>query len=97
MRELFVYWRAAPDAAAAAAAAAQRLQAILCQRHPGLVARLFRRAHAPGDPPTLMETYAHPQGIDAGLQAAIEQAAAAALQAWCRGPRHVEVFERVGG
>ncbi len=97
MRELFIYWRSASQVAAAAEAAAAALQEALRRQHPGLVTRLYRRTDAAGADATLMETYAHPAGIDAALQAAIEQTAAPALRAWCRCPRHLEVFERIGG
>lgn len=97
-RSLFVYWktpRATLDAAAAAVAAAQH---DLVARHPGLQARLYRRADA-GDSgsgaalATLMETYARVGGIDDALARAIGAVAERAGTAYRQGPRHVEVFE----
>ena len=97
-RELFVYYRVAAAAAHGARSAVETLQAALCDTHPGLEARLLRRR---GDGPaggveTWMETYARPaspDGVDAALQRAIEEGAAAALAAWVDGARHGEAFE----
>jgi len=78
------------------------MQAALCERHPGLIAQLFVRADGAQTPVgavTLMETYAQQApasdaaaGVSPALQAELE-AAAAVLQPWLRGTRHVEVFE----
>jgi hypothetical protein len=94
-RELFVYWRATLADARRAETAAAQLQAALRERHPGLVARLYRRTDSEADIATLMETYTHPAGIDQALQAAIDDAAGRALGTWCIGTRHVEVFEAI--
>ena len=94
-KALFIYWKLDAGRTAEATAAASRLQAGLQARHPGLQAGLYRRADVPGGVATLMETYAHPAGVEAPLQAAIEADAAVALQDWCTGPRHVEVFESI--
>jgi Domain of unknown function (DUF4936) len=107
MRELFVYWRLERHELAAARQALQQFQHALEAEWPGLQARLLVRAdgadgaddtggsggsggsgHA-----TLMETYAREEGIAPGLQADIVALGAQAAARWCRGPRHVEVFE----
>ncbi len=79
------------------------MQAALCERHPGLIAHLLVRvdgAQTPVGAVTLMETYAQQAppsdaaaGVSPALQAELEEAAAAVLQPWLRGARHVEVFE----
>jgi hypothetical protein len=101
-RQLFIYWRCPAAQAGAAQTAARAMQATLCERHPGLIANLLVRvdgAQTPVDEVTLMETYAQQAppsdaaaGVSAALQAELE-AAAAVLQPWLRGARHVEVFE----
>jgi len=99
-RQLFVYWRCAGADAAAALAAARSLQSTLRDRHPGLRCALYLRSDATTPEATLMETYAldaalRPGGLDAALQQAIDEAAVAAMGAWQRGVRHVEVFDAV--
>ena len=96
MREVFVYYRVRVADASAVHAAAQAMQARLRARHPGLIARLMRRADAPTGDETWMETYAvdparAPEGVSAALEAAIA-VAAIALQPLLAGPRHAEVF-----
>lgn len=96
-RSLFVYWktpRAMLDAATASLAAAQR---GLVERHPGLQARLYRRADDDGELATLMETYARDGGIDATLAQAVDAAADGASAGFRHGARHVEVFEEGPG
>jgi hypothetical protein len=94
MRELFVYWRLERHDLAAASLAMQRFQATLEADWPGLVARLYERADDAGsDTTTLMETYARDGGIAPGLQADIVALGNEAAGRWCRGPRHVEVFD----
>ncbi len=96
-RELFIYWHTGADEAAAAVEAATRLQRELRLQHPGLQARLYRRADDKPGCATLMEVYARPPlGVDAALEAAIS-AAAAALGAHGDGARHVEAFDSAGG
>ena len=96
MRELYVYYRVPRAAATVAREAVSAAQAALRAEHPGLVARLLRRdGAAPADAQTWMETYARPAcaaGVDAALQAAIDDAAAPLL-AFIDGPRHVEAFD----
>ena len=92
-RSLFIYWKAGREHAAAAAADALAAQRSLAQRHPGLKARLYRRADEAGATVTLMETYARPGGVGAALQAEITLAGARAGAPWCQGARHVEVFD----
>ncbi len=101
MRELFVYYRVANQAAAPARAAVLAMQAQLQRAHPSLIARLLCREAVCGAEdadPTWMETYAvdpervdTPIHLDLALQAAIETAAEA-LAPGLIGPRHTEVF-----
>ncbi len=95
MRELFVYWRLERHELGAARQALQQFQAALEADWPGLQARLYVRADEGDavDHATLMETYARDGGIAPGLQADIVALGAQAAARWCRGPRHVEVFE----
>ena len=101
-REFYIYWRVAADRTPAAAAAMTAWQAALCERHPGLQARLLLRAD--GDATdggavqnTLMETYAIGGGIGQALHSEILVQGAQAAAAWCQGLRHVEVFDPVSG
>ena len=94
MRELFVYYRVDPAAAAAARDAVAAMQARLRARHPGLLARLLARADDGATTQTWMETYALPSsrdGVDRRIEVAIETEAAA-WAALRSGPRHVEAF-----
>ncbi len=92
-RELFIYWRVQPGQLAQAMAAAASWQALQRAAWPALQARLYRRADEPDAAPTLMETYAAPGGIDAAWQQRLVTQGELALQPWCQGARHVEVFE----
>ncbi len=89
----YVYYRVDAGDADAAVAAAQAVQARLRAEHPGLQAELLKRPGLRDGQVTLMETYAFAPQQDA---AAVESQAAAATAGWRRGPRHVEVFERLG-
>lgn len=96
MRELFIYYRVRCVDAAAARAAVLASQQHLCDRHPGLRARLLRRPEEADGLQTWMETYAtdtmqDPAGITTALQADIEYGAQATLH-WVEGSRHTEVF-----
>jgi hypothetical protein len=94
VRELFVYWRLDRHDRAAARQALQEFQAGLEAEWPGLVARLYERADDDGTgQATLMETYAREGGIAPGLQADIVALGAQAAGRWCRGARHVEIFD----
>lgn len=88
-RELFVYWHTGPALAAGALAAARCFQRTLCDAHPGLVARLYRRDDAACGRVTVMETYAAPAGLDDSIWAAVR------APAWCPGTRHLESFDPV--
>lgn len=88
LRELYVYYRVAEEALPAALAAVRAFQTELAQEHPALQARLLRRPELREGQVTLMETYALPGGIPAGLAERIA-AGTPALPA----PRHVEAFE----
>lgn len=92
MRELYVYWKAPK---ASDMAPVRSAQAALAQQHPGLHARLLRRADdsSGAATDTWMEIYAAPAGIGPALQATIEAALAPALAQLAAGPRHAEVFD----
>jgi hypothetical protein len=97
-RQLFIYYRVNAAQADDAVAAVSAMQRLLRERHAGLQTALLRRPETNDPELTLMETYAldasaAPAGIDAGLQAAIEQQAKQSLSALIAGARHVEVFE----
>ena len=94
MRSLFIYYRVAVTRAAAAFQAAQALQLELRDRHPGLVAVLWRRPGEQDGMQTWMETYTHPEGVSPELEALIIAAAQNFQRDWIQGPRHVEVFEQ---
>jgi hypothetical protein len=91
-RELYLYWRTSRADAAAATHAIRAWQQALTMDHPGLQARLLRRADEVVAELTLMETYAVPGGIGAALQQQIAERGDAVSALWRRGPRHVEVF-----
>ena len=92
-RQLFIYYRVAPDRASEVKAAALALQRRLRAEHAGLVAALLERPGTVQRPDTtLMETYAvdaavSPHGVDDALASRIEMLAAALGV-----ERHVEVF-----
>ena len=94
-REIFIYWRVAPQALAKAGSAMQAWQAALRARHPGLQTRLYSRSDTAAGDATVMETYVltGAEGIDGALHGAIVEQGAEAAAAWCLGTRHVEVFE----
>jgi hypothetical protein len=95
VRELFIYYRIPVDAAPAAREAVEAMQAALCQRHPGLSARLLRRPDEQDLQQTWMEIYAMhgaASGVTPRVEADIAQAAAAALAPFAAGSRHTEVF-----
>lgn len=97
-RELYVYWRLAPDQVPQAAAAMAHWHADLAARHGGLQTRLLRRADSGGEGEslaTLMEIYVCPAGVGPALQTEIEAEGAQAAARWCQGIRHVEVFEPI--
>lgn len=96
-RELFIYWRVVRAEAEAARDAARAMQAMLRLQHPHLVASLYQRADETADTVTLMETYRRPGGLDADLQVLLQAAGQQALQAFCQGARHIEVFEPING
>ncbi len=86
----YVYYRVGSDDVGAVAAAVMAAQRALVAAHPGLAAECLRRPGAADGQVTLMEVYDFAPGHDT---AAIEARAAAASARWCRGARHVEVFE----
>ncbi len=90
-RQLFIYWKIAPEALPAALAAVLQAQAQLRADWPGLQAQVLQRcepAATSAGMATVMETYRSPAGIDAEGEALIE----AALVGIAPGPRHVEAF-----
>lgn len=96
MRELFIYYRLRPENAPAAEAAVRAFQAMLCEQHPQLIARLLHGADTTGTNRTWMETYStdparDAAGVTATLQADIESQARALLP-WLDGSRHTEAF-----
>lgn len=98
-RQLFIYYRLASVEVPAACAAVRQAQQALCERHPGLQARLLQRPEtgANGER-TLMEVYAmdasvEPAGVSTALQSAIADQLGGALQSWLSpDARHTEVF-----
>jgi hypothetical protein len=91
-RELYLYWRTGSADHAAATIAMRAWQQALQKEHPGLEARLLRRADEAAAEITLMETYLQPGGIGPALQQQIADAGDAVSVPWRRGPRHIEVF-----
>jgi hypothetical protein len=93
MRELYVYWKAPRTAAVTSELNAALAE--LMQRHPGLQARLLRRADdGSSEALTWMEVYTAPGAIiNAVLVAEIEAVLAPRLARFGAGPRHIEVFE----
>lgn len=96
-RELYVYYRVAPQHADALMLAVSAMQDRLRHAHPGMQARLLRRTDEIAGVDTWMEIYALPTttgdaGVDETTRACIEHEAAA-WQHLCAGPRHTEVFE----
>lgn len=91
-RELYLYWRTGRADAAAATIGIRAWQQDLQKEHPGLQARLLRRADQSAAELTLMEIYTAPGGIGPALQQHITDRGDAVSAAWRRGPRHLEVF-----
>jgi hypothetical protein len=95
-RELYVYYRVTAAAWQAALAAVRHHQQRLRAEHPGLAARVLRRAEEQADAITLMEVYRFDNDASAcicdALQAHIE-GAATALAPWLIGTRHTERFD----
>ncbi len=93
--ELYIYWKVGAAQAQPALEAARALQRALQQQHPGLQARLLQRADDTTGSTTLMEIYATPEGIGAGLLNAIEAEAALHLAPLAppAAQRHIERFE----
>jgi len=91
VRELFVWYRVAPAREQEASAFVLEMQRALVREIPGLATRLLVRSEPSLDRQTWMETYAHPGGIDAAAEAAIERRARE-LSALIDGERHAEAF-----
>ncbi|HEU5296870.1 MAG TPA: DUF4936 family protein [Burkholderiaceae bacterium] len=93
--ELYVYYRVAPANWRVALQVVYDFQRRLRGEHPGLAARVLRRAADGSDAVTLMEIYAFTDdraaGVDAALRSRIEDAATA-LAPLLTGPRQIEVF-----
>jgi hypothetical protein len=90
-RELYVYYRVDPTAAAEALDVIRDWQLALVSAHAGLSARVLRKEGRPGEAPTFMEIYRCASGVSIELQASIERSATA-LGDRVQGSRHVEVF-----
>lgn len=90
--ELYIYYRAPARQAETLANAVQRMQQQLTAQHPGLEARLLRRADERDGELTWMETYRLPADADPATLAASIADAAQALRPWLAGERHVEHF-----
>jgi len=93
-RALFVYYRIDANALGAVLQAVRQMHDALVAGSPALQTTAWRRPDLREGELTVMETYLHPDGIDAALERRIEQAAQA-LSPWLRGDRHTEVFERL--
>jgi Domain of unknown function (DUF4936) len=90
--QVFAYYRVRPADASAAIAAVRTLHDSLRAAMPGLMCTLSRRADGDTELLTLMETYAHADGVGEVWRITIECGAREALAAWVVGKRHVEVF-----
>ena len=90
--QVFVYYRVQAGDAAAAIAAGRTFQIDLRALLPGLNCTLNRRADDSGEQLTLMETYAHAEGVGPAWTRDIERLGRDALAAWIVGERHLEVF-----
>ena len=90
--QLYVYYRVRPADAAALIAGVRTLHADLQTTLPGLICSLSQRTHDSAELITVMETYAHGDGLPASWQRNIEQQAQRRLAAWIVGERHAEVF-----
>jgi hypothetical protein len=96
MRELYLYWKLPADQATAALPALRAWQQALCAAHPGLEARLLRRADQASAPvQTWMEIYRQPgAGVDDALQQRIRSEGDALLAAVsASATRVLEVFD----
>jgi hypothetical protein len=91
---LFIYYKVEPAHAAAFEEAVRRMQADLRRAHEGLLARLWIRTDAQASAQTWMETYEHPDGVNA-LTATLIELAAQDLPPGQIGTRHVEMFSNV--
>jgi hypothetical protein len=97
LRELFIYWHCERAQAGAAIAGLVAFQSELLVEFPGLQARRYLRMDDALPQATIMETYLDPvQALEPEVQDLLLARSAQALRPWCRGQRHVEVFERLG-
>ena len=95
-RQLFFYWRIAPDQLNKALSALHDWQAQLMQSTPQLVARLYVRAETAAQHATVMETYAMASagaGIDSALEASLRAHGEALSASFRDGPRRLEAFD----
>ncbi len=97
-RSLYVYYRVPREQQAAVRSAVEAIQRQLQREHPGLSARLMRRADEGADASeaTWMEIYEHA----AGVSIACEQSLKALMQGLppaLMGARHTEVFCQMAG
>ena len=95
-RQLFFYWRAAPDHVDAGLSALQTWQAQLTQTMPTLLARLYVRCEPAVGRTTVMETYAIAAtgaGVDSALEAQLRTQGDALSAEFRDGPRQLEAFD----
>lgn len=90
--QVYIYYRVKRADAAALIGAVQDLQAELTTALPGLRCSLAQRVETGADLLTLMETYAHPEGLSEAWRHALEGRANTQLARWTVGVRHVELF-----
>ena len=90
--QLYVYYRVRQADAAALIAGVRKWHADLQATWPGLICSLGQRTQDSAELITMMETYAHAEGLPAAWQHDIEQQAQKRLGTWIVGQRHAENF-----
>ena len=90
---LYIYYRVRAADAPQLITAVRDLQANWRSELPGLDCTLSQRVDDSESHLTLMETYAHPQGLSPEWQRTIEAGVERRLGGWIDGERHVERFE----
>ena len=97
-RQLFFYWRAAPDHVDAGLSALQTWQAQLMQNTPTLLARIYVRSDPASKRTTVMETYTiatSGAGVDDALEAMLRTQGDALSAAIRDGRRQLEAFDEL--
>lgn len=97
-RSLYVYYRVPLEQQAAVQSAVEAIQVQLQRAHPGLSARLMRRADEAVDAEqaTWMEVYEHPDGVSIACEQSLK-ALMQSLPPALMGARHTEVFCQMAG